>query len=70
MNTCHSCGHQHLTMANATIGQGERSVSRHYCHENDHSCYQDHQGHYFDDVDWWMNRFQKRPWWKYWGLDL
>ena len=33
---CHTCGHQHRTMA---------SVSRHdigtrwYCHESDHSCY-------------------------------
>lgn len=45
---CHFCGHTHPTMASGTktIASGER-VIRYFCHESDHSCYQDNMGRLF-----------------------
>lgn len=60
MSKCHDCGHEHRTMAMATrsvpVGKSKLmedeiygTNTRFFCHENDHSCYHDRYGKYWDD---------------------
>lgn len=43
--TCSWCGHEHQVMASASrLGE-----QRWFCHADDHSCYNDRRGRYFDD---------------------
>lgn len=44
---CFACGHSHRHLASAwNSKQGQRF----FCHENDHSCYNDQRGRYFEDT--------------------
>lgn len=40
---CYDCGHEHRTMASAS----RKDRTRYFCHENDHSCYNDRLGKFF-----------------------
>lgn len=52
MKTCHACGHEHAIMASASqrFGSGPWE-NRYFCHEDDHSCYNDNRGNYFGELD-------------------